>query len=883
MNTNESPSRPLRISRLVVCWLAAAAIAPPMLGWSTASARDITSATARSLAPATSVKPNEAVRVPMSETYGKLPLYFEANRGQSDPEVKFLGRGPQGTFFLTATEMRLVLTRPQSPTRGGFSRRESALPEPTTATVVGMTFANASTTPRVSGLEELPGKVNYFIGNDPAAWRTNVSIYAKVRYDDVYPGIDVVYYGNQRQLEYDIIVRPGADPSRIVLDFQGADRLELDGRGDLVLHTGAGPITQRKPVVYQDIGGVRREVQGGYRLANGRVSFQLAAYVASRPLIIDPVLSYSTYLGGSGTDWGRGITVDSAGNAYVTGSTGSPDFPTTAGAFQTTNSSAAFVTKLDATGSSLVYSTYLGGRTLGSAGGGAIAVDAAGNAYLTGSTFFRDFPITPGAIQTTFGNAFVAKLDSTGSALVYSTFLGSITSLQGGRVFGSGIVVDAAGNAYVTGEAGAFGFPTTAGAFQTTRVSGASPAFVTKLNPSGTALVYSTFLGGGRDQTGTAIAVDAAGNAYVAGETSANNFPTTAGAFQTTFGTSIAKAFVTKLNPTGSALVYSTYLGGTLFDSGLGIAVDTGGNAYVTGRTQSPDFPTTPGAFQTTFRSGPLGRFDAFVTKIDPTGSTLVYSTYLAGAGDDAGVTIAVDARGNAYVTGYTASIDFPTTTGAIQITSGGDYDAFVAALNPTGSAPLLYSTYLGGSDFDVSAGLALDAAGNAYVTGNTESTNFPTTAGAFQTVFGGRGIGIGGIRGDAFVVKIAGIAPPPRPTTGKVTGGGSVDVAGGIATFGFNVKRQAADGPIDGQLQYVNHATKTKVHSVALDSFTIDGNTATFGGTCEANGTPCTFRVKVQDNSESGIDHFTITVDSRPSEGDTLRGGNIDIRDEDD
>jgi len=866
---------------LLVCWLTAAAIAPHMLGGAAASANDITSATARSFALATSSRPNEAIRVPISETYGKLPLYFEANRGQSDAQVKFLARGPEGTIFLTSTEMRLLLTRREPPARNRLSHRGPALQAPTTATAVRMTLAGASTTPRVSGLEELPGKVNYFIGNDPAAWRTNVPTYAKVRYDDVYPGIDVIYYGNQRQLEYDIIVRPGADPSRIVLDFQGADRLEVDGRGDLVLHTAAGPIHQRKPVIYQDIDGVRREVQGGYRLANSRqVSFRLAAYVASQPLIIDPVLSYSTYLGGSASDWGAGIAVDTAGNAYVTGSAPSPNFPTTTGAFQTTTNfflGRAFVTKLDATGSALVYSTYLGGRSADAGLG--IAVDAAGNAYVTGATFSGDFPTTAGAFQTTYGGAFVTKLDPTGSALVYSTFLGGLSSLEGGAVFGSGIALDAAGNAYVTGSAGAFSFPTTVGAFQTTRIFGGTPAFVTKLNPSGTALVYSTFLGGRFFQTGAAIAVDAAGNAYVTGDTQANDFPTTVGAFQTTFGRSVAKAFVTKLNPPASALVYSTYLGGSDFDRGLGIAVDTAGNAYVTGQARSSDFPTTPGAFQTTFRSGPLGGSDAFVTKIDPTGSTLVYSTYLAGGGDDAGSAIAVDARGNAYVTGYTASIDFPTTTGAVQITSAGDYDAFVAALNPTGSAPLIYSTYLGGSNADAGGGIALDAAGNAYITGGARSSNFPTTAGAFQTTFGGA-TGGGGAVGDAFVAKIAGIAPPPPPTAGKVTGGGSVDVPGGVGTFGFGVKRKEADAPIRGHLEYVNHATKAKVHSVSFESLTINGNTATFAGTCKANDAPCTFSVTVQDNGKPGTgDHFTITVDARLPEGDALRSGDIKIQ----
>jgi hypothetical protein len=464
-------------------------------------------------------------------------------------------------------------------------------------------------------------------------------------------------------------------------------------------------------------------------------------------------------LGGSGEDSGFGIAVDAAGNAYVVGLADSSNFPTTAGAFQPTRGGGranAFVTKLNPTGTALVYSTYLGGS--GNSGFGihdqglGIAVDTAGNAYVTGFAGSSDFPTTAGAFQPTFGggfnNAFVTKLNPTGTGLVYSTYLGGNASDQG-----LGIAVDTAGNAYVAGATSSINFPTTAGAFQPTG-GGFADAFVTKLNPTGTGLVYSTFLGGNTNNDfGSGIAVDTAGNAYVTGFARSSNFPTTAGAFQPTFGGGFVDAFVTKLDATGSALLYSTYLGGSSNDVGQGIAVDGAGSAYVTGETSSTNFPTTPGAAQT-IHAGGFGP-DAFVTKLDATGSTLLYSTYLGGSSNDVGRGIAVDGAGSAYVTGNTFSTDFPTTSVATQTTNAGGFDVFVTKLDATGSA-LLYSTYLGGSGgifggADIGNGIAVDSAGSVYVTGSTDSTNFPTTSGAAQTTHAGFN--------DAFVAKI--VLPP--------------------------------------------------------------------------------------------------------------------------
>jgi hypothetical protein len=682
------------------------------------------------------------------EGYGKVPLSFEANQGQSDSRVRFLSRGNGYSLFLTSNEAVVVLRQSEADqsrndlrvarTAVGARHRKSA--------VVRMRLVNANPRPQAAGHDELPGKTHYFIGNDPARWRTNIPTYAKVRYEGVYPGIDLVYYGNQGRLEYDLVVAPRADPGVVALAFEGAREVRIDARGDLVLTVEGGEVRQHKPVVYQEVAGVKREVVGRYVMKGPcQVGFRVAAYDPSRPLIIDPVLVYSTYLGGSSVEVGHDIAVDGAGRAYIAGVTGSTDFPTTAGAFQTTNGGGeqfngdAFVAKLNASGSGLVYATYLGGSADEQRVD--VAIDETGNAYVTGDTTSTDFPTTAGAVQTTSAgdiDAFVTKLNATGSGLVYSTYLGG-SSLDAG----TGIAVDGAGSASVTGFTLSTNFPTTAGAVQTTYAGGNGDAFVTKLNAAGSGLVYSTYLGGSDVDTGFGIAVDGAGSAYVTGS-ARTSFPTTAGAAQTTYAGGNGDAFVTKLNATGSGLVYSTYLGGSDFDTGFGIAVDGAGSAYVTGFARSTNFPTTAGAAQTTYAGGDA---DAFVTKLNTAGSGLVFSTYLGGSSDEVAEGIAVDGAGSAYATGGTASTDFSTTAGAIQTTHGGGFtDAFVTKLDTTGSA-LVYSTYLGGVDNDSGSAIALNGLGNAYVTGFTGSTNFPTTAGAVQTTLAGEG--------DAFVTTL--------------------------------------------------------------------------------------------------------------------------------
>jgi hypothetical protein len=742
--------------------------------------------------------------------YGKLPLSFEANRGQSDQRVKFISRGQGYSLFLTDTEVVLALTHSHGsakvpPPDWAQKTRASGMEAGSGAAsaVLRVKLAGANPAARIEGLDERPGRSNYFIGNDPAKWRTDVPQYAKVRYRDVYPGVDLVYYGNQQHVEHDFIVAPGADPSRIRFSVNGADRMKLSAAGELVLHTTGGDVRLRKPTIYQHDSAGRKEVAGGYTVTvDNQVAFALAPYDVTQPLVIDPVLEYATYVGGSSYDTAQSIAVDAEGSAYITGFTASLDFPTQdplqsqkAGPPPPSpnpepprnNWDDIFVAELTPDGSALVYSTYLGGSDEDR--GYTIGVDRAGNAYVAGRSWSTDFPVQ-NALQPTkvagpnAANAVVLGLNAQGNALIYSTYLGGSGSLAD---FAYSIAVEADGNAYVAGFTNSPDFPQNGlqafiGGMQT-------DLFVVKLPPDGSRLVYSARLGGSGNEIFPAIAVDRAGNAYVAGPTDSKDFPTTNGAFQVTYGGGLHDAYVSKLNARGDALVFSTYLGG-MGDDGPGaggIALTPGCGVspgqetdfatgeessapcfvYVTGMTNSPNFPTTRGAFQT----GLAGDYDAFVAKLSPDGSGLVYSTYLGGIGTDAGDGIGVDGAGNAYVAGETTSAtDFPTTNDALQRSSAGLRDVTISILTADGSA-LVYSTYLGGNAADRPNVLALHGAacrraaddeseavgdrlaqGNLcdiYVAGGTASQNFPTTANAFQPTYGG------GLR-DGFVVKFS-------------------------------------------------------------------------------------------------------------------------------
>ena len=706
-------------------------------------------------------------RAQIAGTYGKLPIRFEANEGQTDAEVKFIARGSGYNLFLTPAEAVMTLRKEAPRTRRTSKTASDASAE---TAIVRMRLARSNPSPEMSHGEELPGITNYFIGNDAAAWRTRIKSYGRIRYAGVYPGIDLVYHGDQRQLEYDFEVAPGSDPDRIGMSFDGADSLGIDAAGELILHTSTGDIVQRPPVAYQLNGAERREVVTRYVITPQKiVRFDLGNYDRAKKLVIDPiVLAYSTYLGGSGGDQGNGIAVDSTGAAYVTGYTYSQDFPTTdptrpANRGFASGNSLVFVTKLNSSGSALTYSTYLGGS--GGDSGNGIAVDSTGAAYVTGYTFSANFPVVnalqssnPGA-NSGNSDAFVAKLNSSGSALTYSTYLGG-----SGFDVGNGIAVDSTGAVYVTGYAFSTNFPVV-NAFQSSKAggnSGNSNAFVAKLAPSGRALIYSTYLGGSGFDSGNGIAVDFTGAVYVTGDTYSIDFPVTNNAFQRLnagANSGSSNVFVTKLVPSGSALTYSTYLGGSSSDIGWAIAVDSSGAAYVTGDTQSENFPIV-NAIQSSL-GGPNAT-NAFVTKFNPSGSALTYSTYLGGSSGDVGWGIAVDAGGAAYVTGDAYSRDFPVTDNAFQISNPdnvGNSSGFVAKLNSSGSA-LTYSTYLGGSGGNVigttgDAGnaIAVDFTGAAYVTGATFSVNFPVSNNAFQTYLASAG-------GNAFVTKIRLSAP---------------------------------------------------------------------------------------------------------------------------
>lgn len=650
--------------------------------------------------------------------YGRLPMAFEANQGQTAPQVKYLAHGQGYGLYLTSNAAVLSLRAPGAQA----------------STVIGMEIAGASGHASVSGDDQLPGVSNYYVGSDPAQWHTQIPNYARVKYAEVYPGIDMIYYGNQQHLEYDFIVAPGADPGRIAMDFKGVDSVTVNEAGDLVLAATGGSVVQHKPVIYQEIDGERRIVAGRYAVDGKRASFEIASYDRSRPLVIDPTLAYATFFGGKDFDHGNGIAVDSQGNAYVVSFFYRSDLPVACA-----DDFACFwdpppmgegdvvIGKLNRDGSQLIYGTVFGGRSKDV--GRSIAVDARGNAYVTGLTRSADFPTTRGAVRSRLGegavqNAFVTRFNAFGQ-LDYSTYLGGSASDDG-----RAIAVDSRDNAYVTGYASSGDFPTTPRAVQR-KLAGLQNAFVTKLNTNGTGLVYSTFLGGDNYDFGDAIAVDQAGSAYVTGTTYGifrSSFPVTGNAYQTASSGS-GDVFVSKLSPDGASLVYSTFLGGTGYDGARGIAVDSGGNAYVTGFTQSAAFPTTTGAARTTLS----GTEDAFVTKLNSKGSGLVYSTYLGGSGNDAGSGIAVSSNGYAYVTGFTQSADFPTTTDAIQKAgSTGVMQPFVAVLNMAGTK-LSYSTCLGGSNGDGAAAIAVDSGNNAYVTGFTNSADFPVTSKAWR------------------------------------------------------------------------------------------------------------------------------------------------------
>ncbi len=686
-------------------------------------------------------------------------LSFERNEGQTDGRVKYLAHGQGYSLFLTQNEAVLALRRASGKKAGkGLARVEQS--------VVRLRLVGANLRAPVTGEEELPGKSNYFIGRDPAGWRTDVPTYARVRYAGTYPGVDVVYYGRQGQLEYDFNIAPGADPRQVSIGIAGASA-RLNAAGALVLQTKTGNVELHRPVAYQLVGAKKRFVEVRYVWrARDEVGLEVAAYRRSQELIIDPALTYSTYLGGSGGDIAYGIAVDSSGDAYVTGATGSINFPV-ASAYQSTygGNTDAFISKINPTGTGLIYSTYVGSGGVNYGNG--IAVDSSGDAYITGSTTSTGFPVTKGAYQITLGggttpnatsNAFILKLSSAGSALDYSTYLGG-TAADSGQA----IAIDSSGNAYVTGSTTSPNFPVmpVASPFQVGNAactvvndvtSCFTNAFVSKLNSTGTALIYSTYLGGSEADSGEAIAVDANGDCYVGGYANSSNFPLQ-NPLQSSSGGG-TDGFVAEFNPAGTALVFSTYLGGSGNDQVYGLTLDSADSIYVTGQTQSSNFPTSTGTYQNTYQ----GDGDAFVTKLSPQGALIVYSTFLGGTEEDQGNGIAVDSSGDAFVVGYTQSSDFPSLdplqtlpgiTGAGTCNNTICPSAFITELNPSGIPD--YSTYLGGSGSNVAQAVALNSSGVPYVAGSTSSTNFPVIEGALEAVYAGSGTS-----GNAFIAEVS-------------------------------------------------------------------------------------------------------------------------------
>ena len=656
-------------------------------------------------------------------TYAWLPLAFERNEGQLPANASFVARGPGYRLVLSADRMSLSLRSGQGEQQG----------------VISIGFDGGGPDCQIEGADELPGKANYFIGSDPSTWRSGVRTFGRVAYKGVYPGIDLIFYGNGQDLEYDLVVQPGADPRQIRFSINGETRTQLEESGALRLSTSIGDIRFQPPQIYQEVEGRRQKISGRFRLRNGQngrkeLTFGVARYDRSRTLVIDPVLDYSTYLGGSGGDWAGAVAVDNAGNAYITGVTASLDFPVTPNAVFPVHGSCtgscydAFVAKINTTGKGLEYATYLGGS--GDDFGTAIAVDASGNAYVTGATNSTDFPTTGNALQRSYGgsnfdhDAFVTKLDPTGSALAYSTYLGG-----SGEDWGSGISV-LNNNAYVGGFSGSSNFPVTAGAFQTT-MQGQGSSFVVQLNADASAENFGTFLGEvDLFDAGGAISVDASGNSYVAGTTLSSNFPQTAGAFQTPFQPGLASnLYVLKLNASGTALGYSALIGGA---GASNIAVDSVGHAYVSA-TAGTFFPVTPGAIDQPCDAGVL------ILKLNATGNLLTAAHLCPDRFWPVGVT--VDGAQNITFGGYSDTTGLSTTVGSFSPskTSGCCFsDIVLGKLTADGSA-LSYLTYFGGNSGDSPNGLAQDSSGNVFLAGYATSTNFPLRR-AIQTKNAGSG-----------------------------------------------------------------------------------------------------------------------------------------------
>lgn len=674
----------------------------------------------------------------------KLPLSFVKNNGQEDQRAHFTTNYKGRRFFFSPdriTSVELEHKEKQVPELGHFPGPVEDSDELKNGVALELSFTDANPNLTPEGVSQQPGYHHYFRGNDSDKWRNSIPHYKELRYAAVWEGVNLEISASEDGLKMNWLLDKPLRASSIQLHWAGVDSLEIDATGNLLVHHALGTLTDLAPIAYQEIDGIKIPVDCAYQLyGEFDFGFELTGdYSTEVPIVIDPIFQYATYLGGSGVDIGQGIAVDSQGHAYVTGYTYSLDFPVTPGAFQTTiaGSYNVFITKFSSDGASLIYSTYLGGSGLDN--GYSISLDTQNYAYITGSTGSNDFPTTPGAFQTTPGGIFVTKLALNGESLVYSTYLGDNVA-----DIGYGIAVDFLGCAYVVGTTSSNVFPTTPGAFQTVfPLSALYAGFVTKFSTDGGSLVYSTYLSGEGYNYCFDIDLDAYGYAYITGHTD-GDFPVTAGAFQTT--STNTSAFVTKLSIDGSTLAYSTLLGGTSFSQGTGIGVDSHGSAYVVGNTSSTDFPVTPDAFQTTYGGGIA---DSFVSRLSPSGGSLIGSTFLGGSNADYGADISVDMQGHAYVIGTTLSPNLPTTPDVVPSTLRGDSDSFISIFSAD-LTNLLVSYYLGGSGYEGPGynTIALGPVGAVYATGGTSSTDFPVTSGAYQTALNGTY--------DAYITKTA-------------------------------------------------------------------------------------------------------------------------------
>ena len=760
-----------------------------------------------------------------------LPFFFLENRGLTDPRAHYFLKRPELSAYFLEREIVLEIKSHH----------------------VAMRFVRSNTNARIEGAEPMAGRANFFLGGDSAKWVTDVPLQGAVVYRELWPGIDMVYAGNGRTLKSEFRVRAGADAGLVRWTYSAPFRASVSPDGSLSVSGEGMDLREDAPVIYQEKNGARIDVPGAFQtFADGSVGFRVSDYDRDLPLIIDPTLTFSTFIGGNGQDQGTAVALDPSGNAYMAGWTNSSNFAQSGPAkFRSYSGSMdAFVAKFSALGDKLVYCTYLGGS--GDDRALALAVDSSGNAYLTGYTTSTNFPVSSIApIQGRLAgkrNAFVTRLNSAGNGLVYSTYVGGE-----GTDTANGIAIDPSGHAFITGDTTSVGFPTTAGAFQRANTGG-QDAFVAEVNLNGTTLLFSTYLGGSADDHAGAIAVSASGNVFVTGSTRSMDFPSV-NAIQPTSGGN-QDAFVTGLASGGKTLLFSTYLGGSggtvgLVEEGDGIVLDSSSNIVVAGTTSSLNFPVTSTGFQQAYAGG---NTDGFLTKLDPTGKTMIYSTYIGGSSVDHVTGVATDPVGYTYVAGYTASQDFPSMRGT-QNSNRGEYDGFLCKLNPAGSG-LAYATYIGGTGIDAVTGIAVDQFGSAVLGGYTASGDFPIAGvlGVAQKYKYGTVT--------AFLSKVTSgwipiVADPVSSTIifsiDQAHDRGSDGVVSTLRTFGFG---QPGDTPVFGDW---NGSGTTKVGIVRGNVWMLDYN---------GNG--------VWDGPSGGDRQFTFGTVGTPIVGDWNGSGTV-------